>query len=97
MRTFAQNLKITDEITVFGAITDRRLAGIRVVLAVAALLAIVMDPAEPDHYVQATYAAPITYTIYSLAIYLYAHGHANFSWKQVQAVTWTDVPHGQTT
>ena len=91
MRTAAQSLKIADEVSVFGAITDRRLAGIRVVLAAAALTAIYIDPAEPDRYVNLTYGSLVAYTIYSLAVYTYSRRRENFSWTELQVVTWLDV------
>jgi len=83
--------RIADEVTIFGAITDRRLGAIRLALATAALMAIYIDPAEPDRYVPATYFSLVAYTLYSLFLYIYARKHSNFSWNQLQLVTWTDV------
>src|SRR5262249_14934004 len=67
------------------------LAAIRLVLSTAALLAIYIDPSEPDRYVRATYFSLVTYTLYSLGVYFYARRRVALSWKQVLLVTWVDV------
>lgn len=43
---------------------------VRLVLALAALLIIFIDPTEPDKNVELTYGALVLYTIYSAAVYL---------------------------
>jgi signal transduction histidine kinase len=75
----------------FGAISDRTLAGLRLLLAVSAFLIILIDPNEPNRLKNVTHGALISYVLYSLAIYLFARSHTNFSRRAMQCVIWTDV------
>ena len=75
----------------FGAITDRTLAGLRLLLSVSALLIILIDPSEPSRFATLTYYALVAYVLYSLTIYLFAHRHTNFSQQTMQYLTWGDV------
>src|SRR5262245_20660132 len=75
----------------FGAITDRTLAGLRLLLAVSAFLIILVDPTEPSRLEQLTHYALIAYILYSLAIYLFARRHPNFSEQTMHYLTWGDV------
>jgi len=79
------------EKTAFGAITDRTLAGLRLFLALSALLIILIDPAEPSRFKSLTHGALVGYILYSFAIYLVARHHTNFTWQTMQVVIWADV------
>src|ERR1044072_1584567 len=48
----------------------RMVAGMRLLLASAALAVISLDPSEPDRFVYVTYATLVVYTLYSFALYL---------------------------
>src|SRR5262245_52792712 len=75
----------------FGAVTDRTLAGLRLLLSISALLIIVIDPTEPSRFRSLTHAALVGYILYSFAIYLIARHHTNFRWTTMQYVIWADV------
>jgi len=75
----------------FGAITDRTLAGIRLLLSISALLIIWIDPTEPSRFRALTHSALVAYILYSFAIYLFARHHTNFRWTTMQYVVWADV------
>jgi len=75
----------------FGTITDRTLAGLRLLLAVSALLIILVDPSEPGRLAKLTYYALAAYILYSLTIYLFARRQTNFSEQTMQYLTWGDV------
>jgi signal transduction histidine kinase len=75
----------------FGALTDRSLAALRLVLSISALFIIFFDPSEPNRLRTLTYSALITYIVYSVALYLWVRRRTNFSWKVMQFVTWLDV------
>jgi signal transduction histidine kinase len=51
---------------------ERPIAVARVALAAASLLAVWLDPAEPQRYVAATYSVLIVYVLYSLAVLPFA-------------------------
>jgi signal transduction histidine kinase len=75
----------------FGAITDRTLAGLRLLLAISAFLIIWIDPTEPSRFQNLTHASLVGYILYSFAIYLFARHHTNFRWTTMQYVIWADV------
>ena len=52
------------------AVDDRMIGLVRLVLALAALGIIFIDPTEPDKNVELTYGALVLYAIYSAAVYL---------------------------
>jgi len=79
------------EKTGFGAITDRTLAGLRLLLSISAFLIILIDPTEPSRFQSLTHASLVGYILYSFAIYLLARHQTNFSWKTMQYVIWADV------
>src|SRR5687768_14853591 len=64
----------------FGAVTDRTLAGIRLLLSLSAFLIILIDPTEPSRFRNLTYAGLVGYILYSFAIYLFARHYTNFRW-----------------
>jgi signal transduction histidine kinase len=76
---------------VFGAITDRTLAGLRLLLSISALLIILIDPTEPSRFANLTHIALSGYILYSFAIYLIARQQTNFRWQTMQYVIWADV------
>jgi len=76
---------------VLGAITDRQVAGLRLFLSVATLLAIYIDPADSDRFVQLTRSALIAYTLYSASIYYLACCVDSFSRPMNAFLVWTDV------
>ena len=75
----------------FGAVTDRTLAGLRVLLSMSALLIIIIDPTEPSRFTGLTHAALAAYILYSLVIYMFARRRGNFRWQTMQYVIWADV------
>ena len=75
----------------FGAVTDRTLAGIRLLLSLSAFLIILIDPTEPSRFQNLTHAGLVGYILYSFAIYLFARHHTNFRWETMQYVIWADV------
>jgi signal transduction histidine kinase len=84
-------LRISKEGGAFGAISDRTLAGLRLLLAISALLIILVDPNEPNRLKNVTYWALASYILYSLAIYIFARERTNFSRRLMHCVIWTDV------
>src|SRR5262245_46522948 len=79
------------EKTGFGAVTDRTLAGLRLLLSISAFLIILIDPTEPSRFHSLTYASLVGYIVYSFAIYLPARHYTNFRWTTMQYVIWADV------
>jgi signal transduction histidine kinase len=63
----------------------------RLLLASSALLIIYLDPAEPDHLVQATYAALFLYVLYSLILYIDALSRNAESGSPRSWAHWADV------
>ena len=51
-----------------GSVEDRLIAGMRLVLAMSALLIIWLDPLQPDRLVNITYTALVLYSLYSAII-----------------------------
>src|SRR5687767_1059767 len=72
---------------------DRAVAAIRLVLAASALLIIVIDPTEPNRYADATHAALLGYTLYSLLLVLAAYrGRAPLPGRLPgRLVHWVDI------
>jgi len=62
----------------------------RLVFASAGLLVIYLDPAEPDRFVPATYAALILYVVYSLMLFLITAGGRPVQWVMRWA-HWIDI------
>src|SRR5262245_21057199 len=75
----------------FGAVTDRTLAGLRLLLSLSALLIIILDPTEPSRLAGLTHAALTAYILYSFLIYVFARNQTNFRWQTMQYVIWADV------
>jgi tRNA nucleotidyltransferase (CCA-adding enzyme) len=51
------------------SVDERMVCLMRLVLSLSALIVIYIDPAEPDRFVAATYAALTLYILYSAALY----------------------------
>jgi signal transduction histidine kinase len=56
----------------FASVDNVIIALMRLILALAALLIIYLDPVEPDRYVTITYATLASYVAYSMALYVLA-------------------------
>lgn len=54
------------------SVDDRMIAAMRLLLALAALVVIYIDPSEPNRYVTATYTALTLYVVYSTALWVCA-------------------------
>jgi signal transduction histidine kinase len=65
------------------------ICAMRAVLALAALLVIYVDPAEPDRFVVPTYLALTGYTIYSIIVWLLAIRHSRL--LPIKILHWLDV------
>jgi len=62
------------------AIDDCKIAALRLILAVSALLLIYLDPSEPDRHILLTNLCLKLYLVYSVAIYVIAFRKKSFSW-----------------
>jgi signal transduction histidine kinase len=76
---------------VLGAVTDKTLALLRLILAVSALFIVHFDPSEPNHLRTLTHYALATYILYSVVLYLYVRRRTNFSSRIMRGVIWLDV------
>ncbi len=66
------------------------IALMRLIFASAGLLVIYLDPAEPDRFVPATYAALILYVIYSLSLFILTADGRQVQWLMLWA-HWIDI------
>src|ERR1043166_2675274 len=76
---------------VLGGINDRQIAGLRLLLAVAALLTIYFEPDQPDRLVKLTYSALIFYALYAASVYGVSRHVGSFSNRTMSLLVWTDV------
>jgi signal transduction histidine kinase len=74
-----------------GAVTDRRLAALRVILAAAGLLIIYLISDEPDRYMAPVYYALGLYIAYSLVVYNASRRRINFPSVTIERLTWADL------
>ena len=74
-----------------GAVDYTIVAGTRLVLASSALVIIFLDPSEPDRLVDLTYAALISYTVYSATLYFLAASRKPVIRKIRKWEHWADV------
>lgn len=72
-----------------GLVDNAIIALMRLILALAALLIIYFDPAEPDRYVTVTYATLALYVVYSAALYLLARRRSRL--LPAASAYWIDV------
>lgn len=71
------------------SVDDSLIGLMRLILALSGLIIIFIDPSEPDHFVEVTYAALILYTLYSAVTYLLSlRGRRLFP---VRFMPWIDV------
>jgi signal transduction histidine kinase len=70
---------------------DQRIAAMRLILAVAGLLIILIDPAEPDRFVIPTYTTLGLYVVYSLVLYGLAQRRRVLPPALVRGAHWGDV------
>ena len=84
-------LTLSEKDGVFGAITDRTLAALRLILALSAFLILLIDPGEPGLNPGVTRYAVAAYILYSLGIYFFARRNPHFSWRLMLSITWADV------
>jgi signal transduction histidine kinase len=77
--------------TALSTLDDQRIAAMRLVLAGAGLLIILIDPAEPDRFVFATYATLGLYAIYSLLLYGLAVYRSEMPPALTRGAHWIDV------
>lgn len=90
MKTLLSRTARQTEYSQPGALTDRTLAAVRLILAAGGSIMIYVAT-EPERYVSATYYSLLAYTTYSLILYLVARRRNNFSRKGVLILLWTDV------
>lgn len=74
-----------------GYIETRMVSWMRLVLASSALLIIFIDPAEPDRFVELTYATLVLYTIYSATVYLISRRQYRLSSFFESSAHWIDL------
>lgn len=91
MRNHVASEKSNNEIVLLGGITDHKLALLRLILAVSALLIIYIDPTEPDRYVHLTYVSIVAFALYSLFIYVAARQRINFPGSVMTWLLWIDI------
>ncbi len=84
-------LNVSKESPAFGAVTDRTLAVLRLLLSVSALLIILIDPNEPNRLENLTHFALIAYVVYSAIIYVFSRRKRNFPFRAMLLLTWADV------
>ena len=71
-------------------VTDRRLAALRVVLALSALV-ISLIPSEPDRYASLTYYSISAYIAYSIIVFAVSRREVNFRPSVLRGIVWTDL------
>ena len=76
---------------VLGAISDRQIAGLRLFLSLIALIAIYIDPSDPDYFVSLAYDALVLYTLYSVGIYYVATRVETFTRRDNFLLVWSDL------
>lgn len=86
-----QQLEAKDPIILLGAITDRRLAALRLVLSFSAMVVVYLIPPQPGELLAPTYYALAAYTVYSLAVYAASGRRMNFSYGILIALTCVDL------
>jgi signal transduction histidine kinase len=81
----------TKDTSLLGALTDRRLAALRLSLAVAATVILYVLPPEPERYPLLTYYSLLGYVFYSLILYAASRGRINFSERVANGLVWADL------
>ena len=84
-------METKEPILLLGAVTDRRLAALRLILAAAGLLIISLIPSEPHRYLTAIYYTLGAYIAYSFGVYAASRRRINFSLPVLQRLVWADL------
>ena len=79
-----------EPIALLGAVTDRRLAALRLILAAAGLLIIYVLPSW-NRYLTPVYYVLGAYIVYSFVVYTASERHVNFSRIVLQRLVWVDL------
>jgi signal transduction histidine kinase len=77
--------------SLLGALTDRRLAALRLVMTVVATLILYVITNEPRRYPNLTYYSLLVYVGYSVALYIASRRRINFSEKVAHRLVWADL------
>ena len=80
-----------DPTSLLGALTDRRLAALRLVMAVVATLILYFIANEPRRYPNLTYYSLLAYVAYSVALYVASRRRINFSETVAHGLVWVDL------
>ena len=83
-------METKEPIALLGAVTDRRLAALRLILAAAGLLVIYVLPSWNRH-LPAVYYVLGAYIAYSFVVYTASERHVNFSRIVLQRLVWADL------
>jgi len=83
-----QRIQTQDPVAFLGALTDRRLAELRLTLTTASAAIIYLIPWEPLGF---TYYALGAYLVYSFAVYMAARKRINFSPAVMHTLVWVDL------
>jgi signal transduction histidine kinase len=82
----------TKHLTSFlGALTDRRLAALRLIMAIAATLISYVVPPEPYRYPRLTYYSLLAYVAYSFVLYAVSRRRIDFSDPAAHLLVWADL------
>jgi signal transduction histidine kinase len=84
-------METKEPIALLGAVTDRRLAALRLILAAAGLLIIYVIPYEPDRYLTPVYYTLGAYIAYSAIVYATSRRRINFPGSVLQRLVWADL------
>src|SRR5688572_2924569 len=84
-------METKEPILLLGAVTDRRLAALRLILAAAGLLIISLIPSEPSRYLTPVFYVLGAYIAYSFAVYAASRRRINFSSEVLQRLVWADL------
>jgi signal transduction histidine kinase len=80
-----------DPTSLLGALTDRRLAALRLAMAVVATLILYLIENEPRRYPNLTYYSLLAYVVYSVALYAASRRRINFTAKVAHRLVWVDL------
>lgn len=80
-----------DPTSLLGALTDRRLAALRLIMAVAATLILFVITTDPGRYPNLTYYSLLAYVAYSVGLYAASRRRINFSDAVAHRLVWADL------
>ena len=84
-------METTDPLLPLGAVTDRRLAALRVILAVGGLLITYPIKPDPGRYIAVAEYLLVIYIVYSIVVYAASQRRINFSHSVLQLLVWADL------